>query len=132
MLSAGYLEVRGASHMTLSSERPEGPYAPWDTPYVQWTQAQCSMTVRDATGTGSGWAGLSGDDWTAIDSAALAQRALEKCLASQHPVAIEPGRYTLILEPQAVAGLLEVLVATMLRDEAESLSSNSPWKLGYD
>ncbi|MBX6330987.1 MAG: hypothetical protein IRY91_03970, partial [Gemmatimonadaceae bacterium] len=47
MLSAGYLEMRAGAKMVVSSERAADPYAPWDVPYVQWTQAQCSMTVRD-------------------------------------------------------------------------------------
>jgi predicted Zn-dependent protease len=117
--------------MNVSSERPTGPYAPWDTPYQQWTQAQCSMTVRDVAGTASGWAGLSSYDWRAIDAQALAQRAIAKCLASRNPVAIEPGRYTVILEPQAVADLMEILVPAMRRAEAEG-GFPHPFRLGYD
>jgi predicted Zn-dependent protease len=133
MLSAGYVEVRGASQMQVTSERPTGPYAPWDVPYVRWTQAQCSMTVRDPTGTASGWAGLSSYDWRTIDSTALAERALEKCLASQHPVAIEPGRYTVILEPQAVADLMEKLAAALNPPRPfVEVGNPSPWLLAYD
>ncbi|MBX6331390.1 MAG: hypothetical protein IRY91_06065 [Gemmatimonadaceae bacterium] len=130
MLSAGYLEMRAGATMAISSERATDPYAPWDVPYVQWTQAQCSMTVRDAQGTGSGWAGLSSYDWTRIDSRALAARALEKCLASRSPVSLEPGRYTVILEPQAVADLLEIVAASMSRQHAEA--GLGPWALGAD
>ncbi|MBX6333367.1 MAG: hypothetical protein IRY91_16085, partial [Gemmatimonadaceae bacterium] len=104
--------------------------APWDVPYVQWTQAQCSMTVRDPSGAGSGWAGLSSYDWAKIDSSALAARALEKCLASRNPVALEPGRYTVILEPQAVADLMEIVVASMSREYAEG--GHGPWALQVD
>jgi predicted Zn-dependent protease len=131
MLSAGYLEMRAGAMMSVSSERLTTPDAPWDTPYVAWTQAQCSMTVRDARGTGSGWAGLSGHDWGKIDGAALAARALEKCVASRNPVALEPGRYTVILEPQAVADLLEIVVPSMFRISPESGSPN-PWTLAWD
>ncbi|MBX6330205.1 MAG: hypothetical protein IRY91_00005, partial [Gemmatimonadaceae bacterium] len=53
-LSAGYLETRAANFFRVSSERPNGPFTPDDVPYVQWTQAQCSMTVRDQKGAGSG------------------------------------------------------------------------------
>lgn len=130
LLSAGYLEVRAGSQTTLSSLRPEGPYAPWDIPYTAWTQAQCSMTVRDSKGTASGWAGLSSYDWDRIDSNALAARALEKALASRDPVALEPGRYTVILEPQAVAYLMELVVASLDRQTAET--GQGPWALSYD
>ncbi|HEX6535711.1 MAG TPA: metallopeptidase TldD-related protein [Gemmatimonadaceae bacterium] len=128
MLSAGYLEMRAGSLAYVSSERLADPYAPWDTPYVQWTQAQCSMTVRDQQGTGSGWAGLSSYDWGKIDAPALAARALQQCEASRNPVALEPGRYTVILEPQAVADLVEMLVGP--REPTED--GYGPWALAYD
>jgi predicted Zn-dependent protease len=131
MLSAGYLEMRAGSLVSVSSERLTDPYAPWDVPYASWTQAQCSMTVRDAQGTGSGWAGLSGSDWGKIDGVALAARALEKCKASQHPVSLEPGRYTVILEPQAVADLMELVAASMSRPAPEN-SGAGPWALAPD
>ena len=36
----------------------------------------------------------------------LAEKALQKCLDSQHPEPLEPGKYTVILEPLAVGTLL--------------------------
>lgn len=130
MLSAGYIEMRAGSLVQRSSIRQAGTYAPWDVPYAAWTQAQCSMTVRNAQGSGSGWAGLSSYDWSTIDSAALASRALEKCIASQHPVALEPGRYTVILEPQAVADLIEIIIPWMYRRFPEV--GKGPWPLAED
>jgi len=103
MVSFGYLAVQAAGHAVIDPAVGRPLYAPY-------TAAQCSMTVRDPEGTGSGWAGTSSYDWTRIDPAALARRALEKCLASRHPVTIEPGRYTVILEPQAVHGLVRRVV----------------------
>jgi predicted Zn-dependent protease len=44
-----------------------------------------------------------------IDTARLSAIALEKCLRSRNPFVVEPGRYTLIMEPQAVSGLVSVL-----------------------
>jgi predicted Zn-dependent protease len=99
MLSAGYIEMRAGEVATLGEW--EG-YPKDSVRYDQFTRAQCSMTVRHPKGIGSGWAGLSSFDWSAIDGSALAKRALDKCLASLNPVAIEPGRYTVVLEPQAV------------------------------
>ncbi len=69
--------------------------------YAPVTATQCSITVRDPDGTGSGWAGRSSYDWNRFDARALAATALDKCLRSRNPVRIEPGRYTTILEPQA-------------------------------
>ena len=130
MQSAGYLEMRAGSRARLSSMRMGTIPAPWDIPYAAWTQAQCSMTVRDKEGTGSGWAGLSSYDWARIDAPALAARALEKCVASRHPVTLEPGRYTVILEPQAVCDMIEILARAMAREGAES--GMGPWVLAHD
>ena len=135
MLSAGYIELRAASSASLSTGFPElrsGAYALWDQPYVRWTQAQCSMTVRDAKGTGSGWAGLASYDWRRIESAKVAGRATEKAIASRAPVALEPGRYTVILEPQAVADLMEILVRTLEHREVPEAGAPGPWLLGRD
>ena len=102
MLSAGYLEVSAHSIAFIKSTG----YAR----YFQYTWAQFSTTVRDPTGTGSGWAGMDSYDWATIPADHLAQVALDKCVRSQHPVVIEPGRYTTILEPQAVSDLVGQLL----------------------
>ncbi|HZS61197.1 MAG TPA: metallopeptidase TldD-related protein [Gemmatimonadaceae bacterium] len=130
LLSAGYIEMRAGSMMQTNSLRGGGEPAPWDVPYIAWTQAQGSLTVRDPEGTGSGWAGLSSDDWSRLDPMALATRAIDKCVASQHPVALEPGRYTVILEPQAVADLWELATKSFVRELAEA--PQDPWFLAID
>ena len=94
MLSAGYIQVSATSFATITS---------WGyAQFYQYTWAQCSMTVRDPKGIGSGWAGVDWPDWNRIDGGRLSALALDKCLKSRNPVAVEPGRYTTILEPQAV------------------------------
>lgn len=129
-LAAGYIETHAGTSMRVSSERPAGPYTVLDIPYVQWTQAQCSMTVRDQQGAGSGWAGLSSFDWQSIDAAALGARAIQKCEASRNPVVLEPGRYTVILEPQAVADLMQIVAGSLDRSLAEI--GQGPWALAID
>lgn len=135
--SAGYLEVREAALATYTNVFPElrtGEYALYELPYIRWTQAQCSNTVRDTTGMGSGWAGLSSYDWSNIggQTDSLAERAVQKCRLSRNPVALEPGRYTVILEPQAVADLMERLVYDLRREPPEMRGTGGPWRLGYD
>ena len=94
MLAAGYVQVSAMSVAYLTS---------WGyARYYQYTWAQHSVTVRDPKGQGSGWAGVDWPDWSKIDGEKLSAIALDKCLTSRNPVAIEPGRYTTILEPQAV------------------------------
>ncbi len=109
--SAGDLEAAGYIVTSAGSQglaNSEGLFA-----YHRSTSANYTLTVRTADGTGSGWAGADHRDWRRLDIAAIAQRATEKARASRNPVAIEPGRYTVILEPQAVGDLVRLLLFAM-------------------
>jgi len=77
--------------------------------YNRSTTANYTLTARTDDGTGSGWAGVEHPDWKQIDFAGMATRAIEKARLSRNPVAIEPGRYTVILEPQAVGDLVQLM-----------------------
>jgi predicted Zn-dependent protease len=77
--------------------------------YQSGTSANYTLTVRTKDGTGSGWAGADHPDWSKVDVKAVAQRAIDKAQRSRNPVAIEPGRYTVVLEPQAVGDLVQLL-----------------------
>ena len=77
--------------------------------YHRTTTANYTLTVRTKDGTGSGWAGADDHDWSKLDFRGVSSRAIEKARASRNPVAIEPGRYTVILEPQAVGDLVQLL-----------------------
>lgn len=91
--------------------------------YHRSTSANYTLTVRTADGTGSGWAGAEDNDWRRIDFARVSNAAIEKARLSQNPVALEAGRYTVILEPQAVADLVSLLGGALqarLADEGRS------------
>ena len=77
--------------------------------YNRATNANYTLTVRTDDGTGSGWAGAEHPDWKQIDFAGMATRAIDKARLSRNPVAIEPGRYTVIMEPQAVGDLVQLM-----------------------
>lgn len=95
---AGYIDCSaGATALGTSA----GLFA-----YHRATNANYTLTVRTNDGTGSGWVGADENDWGKIDFAGVAQRAIAKARASRNPVAIEPGRYTVIFEPQAVSDLI--------------------------
>ena len=98
---AGYLE---ANALTRAIATTKGLFA-----YHRSTDANLSTTVRTPDGTGSGWASAGARDWQNINPAALGGRAAQKAVASRNPTAIEPGAYTVILEPQAVADLVPLL-----------------------
>ncbi len=77
--------------------------------YHRGTKSNYTLTVRTADGTGSGWAGAEEPKFSAIDFAGIGAHAIEKAELSRNPVAIEPGRYTVILEPQAVGDLVSLV-----------------------
>ena len=77
--------------------------------YNRSTTTNYTLTVRTSDGTGSGWAGAENPDWNKLDFGAISTHALEKARLSRNPVAIEPGRYTVILEPQAVGDLVQLI-----------------------
>jgi predicted Zn-dependent protease len=76
--------------------------------YHAGTKASCNITVE--ADDSSGWANGESHRFGEIDVKSLAQRAIEKTFLSAHPVSIDPGAYTVILEPAAVASLLEFLL----------------------
>ncbi|MEO5590799.1 MAG: TldD/PmbA family protein [Gemmatimonadaceae bacterium] len=98
---AGFLQASAGSRALANSK---GLFA-----YHRSTDASLSTTVRTPDGTGSGWASAGARNWGAIDPAALGARAAQKAVASRNPAAIEPGMYTVVLEPQAVADLIPQL-----------------------
>jgi predicted Zn-dependent protease len=81
--------------------------------YGRQTGVAMTTTVRTPDGTGSGWAGASSNAWSDLDPAALGARAIEKAKASMNPVAIEPGRYTVVLEPTAVGNLVQLIAGAL-------------------
>ncbi len=117
MLSAGYISVAAYGQAVMDTQE--------QTWYYPYTTAQYSVTVRDPAGTGSGWAGVNWNDWTRIGAEKLSAIALDKCLRSRNPVAVEPGRYTTILEPQAVFSLVSPIMGALDRRSTEN------WKRGY-
>ncbi len=123
LLSAGYIEMKAGEMAVMNYEK--------EITYYALTQAQCSITVRHPKGKGSGWAGLTGYDWATMDGDALAKRALDKCVKSLNPVRIEPGRYTVVLEPQAVGDFVTPLVNSFDRGDPE-MYGRGPWFLEFD
>jgi len=74
--------------------------------YFPSTTVSFSATARTADGTGSGWAEDASFRVRDIDAAKLATTAVRKARESAAPQRLEPGDYTVILEPAAVAELV--------------------------
>ncbi len=70
--------------------------------YQQSTNTDFSVTVRTADGRGSGYAIADVTDPAKLNAKALTQRAADKAQRSVNAKAIEPGKYTVILEPAAL------------------------------
>jgi predicted Zn-dependent protease len=103
--STGYLEVVASASAIANSA---GLFA-----YHRGTDCAFTTTVRTADGAGSGWAGAAARNIAEIDGDALAARAIEKARRSAQAVAIEPGRYTVVLEPTAVGNLVQLLAGAI-------------------
>jgi predicted Zn-dependent protease len=115
LMAAGFIQINAGSNALGNSK---GLFA-----YNKSTNANYTLTVRTNDGTGSGWAGAEDPDWTKINFTEVANRAIEKARLSRNPVAIEPGNYTVILEPQAVGDLVQLMggsLAARAADEGRS------------
>jgi predicted Zn-dependent protease len=77
--------------------------------YARTSEASYTTTVRTGDGTGSGWASAISHRISDVDAKTVGERAVAKSLASQNPVKLEPGKYTVILEPNAVGDLVSNL-----------------------
>lgn len=78
--------------------------------YRQSTSADFSTTVRSNDGTGSGWGGANHPDWSRLEFVAASETATRKARLSRNPTAIEPGQYTVILEPEAAGNLVSLIL----------------------
>src|SRR6266545_2590795 len=103
VLGAGYIPK---AYQTTCQANSEGLFA-----YYQYAETGFILTCRMANGSGSGWSGLTGaKDLSQIDVVQLTEIAANKALKSQKPRAIEPGRYTTILEPRPAARFLSTMM----------------------
>jgi predicted Zn-dependent protease len=103
VLGAGFIPKNDVTDCTANSKGLFAYYRSADTGF--------SLTCRMPDGSGSGWAGTTGvKDVVNMDAKALTTVAAQKALKSQKAKAIEPGRYTVILEPRANARFLSLLL----------------------
>ena len=78
--------------------------------YQTSTMMDYTCTVRTDDGRGSGWVGRNLQDSSQFDASADIQTAMRKASASADARALEPGKYTVILEPAAAAGLISFMM----------------------
>jgi predicted Zn-dependent protease len=82
--------------------------------YYRVAEAGFVLTCRTPDGLGSGWAGITGvKDLGMIDARALSEEASQKAVLSRGARPLEPGRYTVILEPRANARFLSLMTGAL-------------------
>ncbi|EAR17121.1 TldD/PmbA family protein [Robiginitalea biformata] len=74
--------------------------------YNRATDMEFTVTMRTNDGTGSGWVSRDYNDVDKFDAAEASKIAIDKAVMSREARAIEPGKYTVILEPAASNDLL--------------------------
>jgi predicted Zn-dependent protease len=120
--TAGYVEVHDGVIARVSNTGLEvgAPY----------TDSSFSVTARTKDGTGSGWNAVGTRNRAELDFAKVGRIAAQKALRSAKPRAIEPGRYTVVLEAAATADLLWYLVTALDRRSVDEGRSAFVGKLG--
>ncbi|MES2757753.1 MAG: TldD/PmbA family protein [Pseudomonadota bacterium] len=79
--------------------------------HQQATSLDFTCTVRTEDGRGSGWVKRSAGDLALFDPREASDVAIEKALRSVEAKALEPGRYTVILEPAATSDLIGYMLS---------------------
>lgn len=98
VVSAGFVETSAQVNAVATSKGLFG--------FDRFTGADYNLTARTPDGTGSGWASRSYSELRQLDPQTLATAAIEKAARSRNPVAIEPGKYMVVLEPAALADIV--------------------------
>ncbi len=98
--AAGAYETR-ASEVAVANTEGQFCWAPA-------SQASITTVVTGGDG-GSGFAESFAASAAELDPAAIGRRAADKATASRSPRALDPGRYTVVLEPAAVSTLVGFL-----------------------
>lgn len=98
LVAAGFLED-GQSFVAFANSK--GNFG-----YQKSTNFNFTCTVRTEDGSGSGWVGHNAKDASSFKADEDIRIAMKKASESVEAKALEPGKYTVILEPAAVAGLV--------------------------
>jgi predicted Zn-dependent protease len=102
LIAAGFLED-GESFVAFANSN--GNFG-----YQTSTNLDYTCTVRTADGSGSGWVGRNLTDASRFNAGNDIRTAIRKAKESADAKALEPGKYTVILEPHAAAGLISFMM----------------------
>ncbi|GAA4353605.1 TldD/PmbA family protein [Hymenobacter saemangeumensis] len=114
--SAGFLEDNAGF---LAKRNSKGLEA-----YQQFTNVEFSVTVRTPDGQGSGYAAADYTDASKFDAARLTKIAADKASSSVGAKALEPGKYTVILEPNALVSNVDASLLSVLMQSLDARSAD--------
>ena len=121
LVSSGFLQ-EGTNFTAIMNNK--GLFA-----YNKSTNVDFTVTIRTEDGKGSGWVTRDYSDVKLLDTKKASQVAIEKSLGSADAKEMEPGKYTVILEPAASVQLLSNMFGNMGQrpaDEGRSFLSKKP------
>ncbi len=98
--------VIGAGFHSASSQAGGSATRNGNFEYERSTGVGLSVTARTPDGTSSGYFLRSHNDIAKLDTMRIARESIKKAINGKNARAIDPGIYTVILEPQAVADLI--------------------------
>ena len=119
LISTGFLVHRAGANCVATSG---GLFA-----YGTDSRVNFTTTVRTPDGTGSGWAGTSANDWNDLRTGELGSIAVQKAIQSREPRDVEPGRWTVVMEPTAVGNMVNLMMnqlSARAADEGRSFFSS--------
>jgi len=102
LIAAGFLEDSNGFVAIANSKGNFG--------YQKSTSFNYTCTVRTEDGRGSGWVGRNLKDASDFHAEQEIEIAKRKAIESAEAKALEPGKYTVILEPAAAAGLISFMM----------------------
>src|SRR5262249_7350737 len=111
LVAAGLIE---RSHRVAAVANKNGLFG-----YHRSADSQLTTTIRMPDGSSSGWAGQPSTKLSEIDSAHLAATASEKCIRWRNPQKLEPGNYTVLLEPTAAGDLVRLMAGAFSARDTE-------------
>jgi predicted Zn-dependent protease len=118
--SSGYVTT-ATSGVTIATST--GAHASFDG-------TDAAVNVKMTAGDSTGFAERYDSDAAVLDGDAIGARAAGKARASEHPVAVEPGEWTVILEPAAFGELLHFLGSHFSAQSVDEGSSFLSDRLG--
>jgi predicted Zn-dependent protease len=121
LIASGYLNDAESFNAVMNAK---GMFA-----YHLSTNVNFTATIRTEDGTGSGWVSRDFNDVDKMDTGKASSVAIQKSMGSVDAKEMEPGKYTVILEPAASVTLLGNMFGNMGQrgaDEGRSFLSKKP------